>query len=42
MCKILAKLIEIDTTMNTSAQEQCGDVLVSTAQIYIDPENDEN
>lgn len=42
MCKILVKLIEIDTAMNTAAQEQCGDVLISTAQIYIDPTSDEN
>lgn len=42
MCKILVKLIEIDTAMNTTAQEQCGDVLISTAQIYLDPTSDDN
>lgn len=42
ICKVLVKLAEIDTAMNSSAQEQCGDVLISTAQIYLDPTNDEN
>ncbi|CAL6025473.1 Adaptor_protein complex large chain subunit BetaA [Hexamita inflata] len=41
ICKLLIRIRDIDTTLHTEAKEQVGEILVSTAQIFLDPSRDE-